>query len=117
MLVGNDESAFTIDLLETVLATARAVFRKPVTSTDNFFDLGGDSLCAVEFGMLLEERLGAEMDMNALLDADNLADMADVVAGCLGRTRLKHRPCRLPVPRRRTSGCCAMPGRNQPNWS
>jgi acyl carrier protein len=85
MLVGNDESAFAIDLLETVLTTARTVFRKPVTPTDNFFDLGGDSLCAVEFGMLLEERLGVEMDMNALLAANDLADMAGVVADCLGK--------------------------------
>jgi acyl carrier protein len=62
--------------LNDVLAVAREVFNRPVEATANFFDLGGDSLLAVDFMVRLEELRGTQLDIDALLAADDFAGFA-----------------------------------------
>jgi acyl carrier protein len=63
-------------ILGQVLAVTAAVFGHPVRSSDNFFDLGGDSVAAVELLAKLEATLGAEPDADDLISASDLAAFA-----------------------------------------
>jgi acyl carrier protein len=75
------------DTLNDVLAVASEVFQRPVPATANFFDLGGDSVLAVEFMMRFEELRGIQPDMDALLTAPDLASFAHGLAGGDGAAR------------------------------
>jgi acyl carrier protein len=60
--------------LSLVLSLASDVIRRPVEATDNFFDLGGDSITAVEFSTRVEETLGTEVDIVLLFEADTFSE-------------------------------------------
>ena len=51
---------------------------QPLASS--FFDLGGDSIHAIEFGLLLEEVLGVEIDPVLLMGAADFAAVANALA-------------------------------------
>lgn len=68
-------------MLQTVIALAGNVLGCEVRPTDRFFDLGGDSLAAVEFSMRLESELDMPIDLAELFEDDNVTAMA----GALGR--------------------------------
>ena len=87
MCANDDEIRDSSDLLGVVMAVVSEVFERPVARTDNFFDLGGDSLCAVQLRKLLEERLGAELDMETLIDAEDMGALADAVAVLIGQSK------------------------------
>jgi acyl carrier protein len=63
-------------VLNEVLAAATEVFGRPALATDSFFDLGGDSLLALDLTVRVKERLGTEPDLDELLTAETLADFA-----------------------------------------
>jgi hypothetical protein len=63
-------------VLGQVLTETAAVFGHPVRSCDNFFDLGGDSVAAVELLAKLAATLGAEPDADILISAPDLAAFA-----------------------------------------
>ncbi|WP_165425434.1 phosphopantetheine-binding protein [Streptomyces sp. BK022] len=67
--------------LDVVLAAAHEAFGFPVTADDNFFDLDGDSLQAVDFAVQVEEILGKEIDLAMLFDAENFGEFADFIDG------------------------------------
>lgn len=58
-------------VLGHVLDTASSVFNRTVSATDNFFDLGGDSVVAVDLVSRLADQLGYEPDINDLVWADD----------------------------------------------
>jgi acyl carrier protein len=65
-------------ILRHLLAAASSMFEHQVTEGDNFFDVGGDSLLAVELGLRLETELGLDVDPMLLMEA---ADFGAVAAG------------------------------------
>jgi acyl carrier protein len=72
-------------ILGVILPTASKIFGRPVAKTDNFFDLGGDSLAALQLGDRLSEALKAELDIEILLDAEDMRGLAERVARSLSR--------------------------------
>jgi acyl carrier protein len=70
----------SVDVLQDVLAAAATVFGREVTGDDNFFDLGGDSVVAVELAVAIEDRVGAEVDTRVVVDAANFAAIAERLA-------------------------------------
>lgn len=72
-------------LLDDVLKIAGEVFRRPVTAADGFFDLGGDSITAVEFAIRLEERFGIEPDIDVVFSADTMTAIAGAISDVLHR--------------------------------
>jgi amino acid adenylation domain-containing protein len=64
-----------------------AVFRlERVAAQDNFFDLGGGSLDAIEIGERLGEIFGGELPPRAIYEAPTAADLARAIeGGCLRR--------------------------------
>lgn len=71
-------------MLETVLSAASSVFGRPVLPTDDFFALGGDSVCAVEIALVVEERTGHPVDPVDLLDATDFTDFAGRLSKAAG---------------------------------
>lgn len=62
----------------------RSVLNVPdVAMEDDFFDLGGDSLTAVNFAMMLEERFGREVHAATVFDAPTLREMEAALAAFL----------------------------------
>lgn len=86
-MVTNSEGLPSEDkVLDIVLTVASAIFDKPVSETDNFFDLGGDSQSAVDLGSRLEQELHAELFMEVLLNADDMRGLAEGVVRSLGES-------------------------------
>jgi thioesterase domain-containing protein/acyl carrier protein len=54
-------------------------------SDDDFFDLGGDSLHAIDLGARLKSELGIELSSDFLLETPTLGGMAELVATALAR--------------------------------
>ncbi|MFD5541261.1 acyl carrier protein [Streptomyces sp. NPDC127079] len=59
-----------------VLATASEISSTKVSAADNLFDLGGNSVVAVQLADQLEERLGKEVDIIDLLSAQNFEEFS-----------------------------------------
>jgi acyl carrier protein len=68
-------------LLTTVLEVVGEVFGRPVTAADGFFDLGGDSVTAIDLAVRFEERFGIDLDIDELFEAEVIAGFVDVLAG------------------------------------
>jgi acyl carrier protein len=60
---------------------AEVLGRKRVSMSDNFLDLGGDSLNAIGVVYGLQERTGAVLPVEALFMADSVADLAAAAEG------------------------------------
>lgn len=58
-----------------------------VAMEDDFFDLGGDSLSALNFAQMLEQRFGRDLPTNLLFDAPTLAEMEAVLAQAIRQDR------------------------------
>ena len=68
------------ELLAAVLEVAGEVFGRPVTAADRFFDLGGDSVTAIDLAVRFEERFGIDLDIDELFSAAEIAGFADMLA-------------------------------------
>ena len=66
--------------IDNVLIAASEVFGRAVVPEDDFFSLGGDSVTAVELSLRLEELLGAEVDVELIVDRPSLAALAEALA-------------------------------------
>jgi acyl carrier protein len=63
---------------EPLLAAIAGILALPsVSASDNFFDLGGDSLAAVEIVALLEQASGASIELDALFEASSFGQLFD----------------------------------------
>jgi acyl-CoA synthetase (AMP-forming)/AMP-acid ligase II/acyl carrier protein len=58
-----------------------------VAMEDDFFDLGGDSLSALNFAQMLEQRFGRDLPTNLLFDAPTLGEMEAVLAQAIRQDR------------------------------
>jgi pyochelin synthetase len=67
--------------------------RRPVGVSDNFFDLGGDSMSALRLSTLVERKLGHRITVSQLLRAPSVAGMAELV----GRASTPPADCLVPV--------------------
>ncbi|MDQ2958608.1 MAG: condensation domain-containing protein [Actinomycetota bacterium] len=56
----------------------------PAEPSDNFFDLGGSSLAAIQLALRLERELGVAVGPRAVLSADTLAELIAGLAGSVG---------------------------------
>lgn len=83
--VASDESERTIvaprDLLEFQLVQIweNLLNRRPISVTDNFFDLGGHSLSAVRLVAQVRERLNQSLSLSALVQGANIESLARVL--------------------------------------
>jgi acyl carrier protein len=66
---------------EPLLAAIAGILGLPsVSAADSFFDLGGDSLAAVEIVALLEQASGTGVELDALFDASSFGQLFDQLA-------------------------------------
>jgi acyl carrier protein len=68
------------ETVDVVLEIASSVFRQPVKGEDRFSELGVNSLCVIRYCQQLEERLGLELDVQQLFEAENLASFGALLA-------------------------------------
>jgi acyl carrier protein len=63
---------------DVLLAAIAGILGLPsVSASDSFFDLGGDSLAAVEIAGLLEQASGASVELDALFEASSFGQLFD----------------------------------------
>jgi len=62
--------------LASILAAASDVFGTQVSATDNFFTLGGDSVLVLELAARIEDRVGAEVNVEMIFYTDDMAHFA-----------------------------------------
>ncbi|WP_299968464.1 AMP-binding protein [uncultured Roseobacter sp.] len=80
-------------LLPLVLEVAEETLKTSgVTARDNFFVLGGNSLLAVQFALLISERLDLELTSTLIFNTANFGEVAETIAS--GRSE-KVSPLRL----------------------
>lgn len=73
-----------VGIWEDVLKTG------PVSVTDNFFDLGGDSLSAISLVCKMEEQIGELLPLSVLMEASSIAGLSKLLAEKTGP--LPYRP-------------------------
>lgn len=74
---------------ESVAEQLTGLFRQVLGSADesaDFFELGGDSLAAVQLITLIEETFGVTPPVDAVFDTPAIADLAAVIEGLLAET-------------------------------
>lgn len=59
-------------LSQTLALVAEVIGVREVSTDDNFFDLGGDSLTAAFLSLLLDERLNAPVDVFTIYAAEDI---------------------------------------------
>jgi acyl carrier protein len=75
--VSHSQDGVIVDeALPLVLDTARSILGQSVQPSDNFFDLGGDSMQAVEMMHTLEDLFDVEFDPTIIIDAEDMAALA-----------------------------------------
>jgi amino acid adenylation domain-containing protein len=75
------ESA-TLDTLDATLRTMwEQLFEKPIAVSDNFFDLGGDSLLGAVLLARIEAQLGLDLPVSLLYDAPTVLELGRAVRG------------------------------------
>ncbi|HAX92529.1 MAG TPA: hypothetical protein DCY25_01045 [Bacteroidales bacterium] len=67
---------------------------KQVGVTDNFFDLGGDSLAAIDLFCWIEEECGMRISLSAIYERPTIKQLAALIAGS---QKLKPASCIIPV--------------------
>lgn len=75
-----DEVARRAELEGMIASVWSEVFGRPVTPTDDFFDLGGNSLHAVHIVGRTEELTGEPLSVRAVLEGRTVSAMAETVA-------------------------------------
>jgi acyl carrier protein len=69
-------------VLTTILDVAREVFGAAVSPADNFFDVGGDSVTAIQFATLLGNRFNREIYVEVVVESVTFAALAsDLTSG------------------------------------
>jgi acetoacetyl-CoA synthetase len=79
---GDAPAAIPIDEPTKVVVTRvfeRIFARRPLKGSDNFFDLGGDSLTAIKILLALDEILGTNLPMTLLYKAPTIAALAQAI--------------------------------------
>jgi hypothetical protein len=72
------------EVVDLTVAWAREILDEPeVLGSDNFFDLGGHSMLAVELSARAEARFGQAYDFQVLFD-ESLSSAAAELAGRIG---------------------------------
>ncbi len=72
-----DRQRYAVVLNDITLAIYRQVLGKPdVSPEDDFFDLGGDSIMAIEALSLIEAELGAELPVGLIFAYRTAAELA-----------------------------------------
>jgi len=56
-----------------------ALGREPLAADDDFFELGGDSLAAIEAAAVIEEELGFELSIEDIFIASGVGDLSELV--------------------------------------
>ncbi|NNG37340.1 type I polyketide synthase [Nakamurella aerolata] len=94
----DSETATDSDDLVASVATiwAEVLGIDEVAANDNFFDLGGNSLVAVQLIGQIRKRLGVRLPMRALFDTPSVADMAELVRA--GQAGAQPTPDAQPTP-------------------
>jgi amino acid adenylation domain-containing protein len=67
------EEQVLVNILESILHIT------PIGIHDNFFDLGGDSLSALRFSTLIEEKLSVKLNIGKLFELTTIAELAKVI--------------------------------------
>jgi acyl carrier protein len=75
-VIRSQDSVIVDEVLLRVLSTAQSILGQPVQPSDNFFDLGGDSMLAVEMMNTLEDHFGVELDPVSIIDAEDMTELA-----------------------------------------
>lgn len=88
------------------VALAEAMGVHKVSSEDDFFDLGGDSLSAIQFFEFIEREFDVNLPVSTLLERSTVRDIAELVREG-GRETIISRMYRCPAPGITTA---AMPG-------
>ena len=57
----------------------KKILGKEVNSTDNFFDLGGNSLTAIEMIMEVQSAYNVELDLETFFEKPYIANLANTV--------------------------------------
>lgn len=74
-------------LAKSLASMWRKVLKVPdVAMEDDFFDLGGDSLTAMNFASLLEEKFGRDLPLTLLFDAPTLREMEQALSRAIERS-------------------------------
>lgn len=85
---GQVRTAPSTPLARTLAAMWRKTLDVPdVAMEDDFFDLGGDSLRALDFAQMLEQRFGRDLPTNLLFDTPTLGEMEAVLAQAIRQDR------------------------------
>ncbi|TQF08026.1 acyl carrier protein [Kitasatospora acidiphila] len=63
-------------LLALLLDAAAQVFGRPVAAHDSFFELGGDSIAAVELATVAERLTGIEVDTELIVEQADFTALA-----------------------------------------
>lgn len=69
-----------------VIAAASVVFGRPVAPTDDFFELGGDSINAIELHQRLEDDLAIDLDPSCIFETESFQLLADRIQSSLNGT-------------------------------
>ncbi|MFB7745351.1 phosphopantetheine-binding protein [Streptomyces sp. NPDC056132] len=73
------------DSQSLILAWATELLEEPAAAEDNFLDLGGHSVLALELSDRIKERFGVEVDIQVLFE-QSLGEVASEVARLTGTT-------------------------------
>jgi aspartate racemase len=69
------------DLEQTIAQTWSRVLGRTANPTDNFFDLGGDSLLLIEVHAELQKQLGRDIELMDLFEATTVRQLANRLSG------------------------------------
>lgn len=72
------------ELLSTVTSAAERILERTVRPTDDFFDIGGDSVSAVELMNELEHGFRVHLALSDIFDAKSMDDIATMLESRLG---------------------------------
>jgi acyl carrier protein len=77
---------FEPSVLDFVVSSVRQLFNNDsITAQDNFFERGGDSMAAIDFVALIQQKYKIKLDLVTLFEQRKLENLAQVIA-----TQLSH---------------------------
>jgi amino acid adenylation domain-containing protein/FkbH-like protein/FkbM family methyltransferase len=74
------EPAKNVSIEDTILAIWSQVLNVSVQNIDNFFQLGGDSLLAIQVLLKIKQRLGYELDLNMFFSKPTIQELANYLS-------------------------------------